>query len=391
VVDHLQVPGREQVKNLAVKVSQDGAKVSLTRVRFRTSRGGLATAQGGFRLIPGGISRPHLDVHVQYAFVDLQAFLQNLTAFDADGSRPRSAARNKRQVNNYLEKRYWLNLHVKARRLKYLYLQGSDLALDASMNQQRAALSRLHLKTLGGRLDARGEIQMTAVGQHYPLRLRAQVGNIDLQQLFRVAAQMELDLLSPRNIRGTADCQLMVITRLDETFSPSFDRTVAYARTTFRKMELIEVEPIQQALRFLRQERTSHLYFEDVHSSFIMKNNKFITPGIELNSNLTDFRLSGSYTMGGDAHLHMDVNVLSVLFGNNRRRIEKIRNDSTATNSLPFPRVNRKQHLFVSRDQDKYKVKLHNRKTRDENARALRTEYTDLLRQHGIDTVFRMQ
>jgi hypothetical protein len=165
---------------------------------------------------------------------------------------------------------------------------------------------------------------------------------------------------------------------------------VAHARTTFRNMELIEVAPIQQALRFLRRERISHLYFQDVHSSFILEKNKFLTPGFDLNSNLTDFSLSGSYTMGGGANLNMDVTVLSVLFGNNKRRIEKIRADSAAAvPDTAAAKGGRKQHLLVFREQDKFKVKLNSRKNRDENARALRSEYSNLIRQYGIDTVLR--
>jgi hypothetical protein len=97
--------------------------------------------------------------------------------------------------------------------------------------------------------------------------------------------------------------------------------------------------------------------------------------------------------MGGGANLNMDVNVLSVLFGNNKRRIEKIQNDSTALDkdTVDAPKAGRKQHLLVFREQNKYKVKLSNRKSRDENTRALRAEYSNLIRQHGIDTAFRVQ
>jgi hypothetical protein len=390
VVARVKVPGREQVRNLRVKINQRGSQVTLNHMRFSTTQGGAASARGGFRLIPGGISRPYLDVRVQYNFLNLQAFMQNLTAFKPDEAPRRPDGAGKKNMDDYLEKRYWLNLHVRARRIQYLHLQGSDLVLDANMNRQRAALSRLHLLTFGGSLDAHGEVQLNAPGNHYPLHLKAQVRNIDLPRLFRVAEEMKLDLLSSRHIRGTADCQLTVMTRLDETFAPSFDRTVAHARTTFRNMELIEVAPIQQALRFLRRERISHLYFQDVHSSFILEKNKFLTPGFDLNSNLTDFSLSGSYTMGGGANLNMDVNVLSVLFGNNKRRIEKIRADSAAAvPDTAAAKGGRKQHLLVFREQDKFKVKLNSRKNRDENARALRSEYSNLIRQYGIDTVLR--
>ncbi|MGV3505478.1 MAG: AsmA-like C-terminal region-containing protein [Adhaeribacter sp.] len=393
VVDQLQVPGREQVQNLRVQVRQRGAQVALQQMRFNTSRGGKARAQGGFRLIPGGISRPSLHVQVDYASLNLQAFLQNLAAFKS--TRPGAAARqdkNKKRMNEYLEKKYWVTLEVKARKVQYLYLQGAHLVVAANMNRQRALLSRLQLQALGGSLQARGEMQLNAPGNTYPLKIRAQAREIRLPHLFRVAEAMQLDLLSSRSIRGSADCQLELYTSLDQTFSPAFDRTVAYARTTFRNMELINVAPIQQALRFLRRQRTGHLYFQDVRADFLLDHNRFLTPGFDLNSNLTDFRLGGSYTMEGPANLHLDVNVLSILFGNNKKRIEKIKADTTALpgDSLAGKKTGRKQHLQVLREphQLKYKVKLSNRKTRDQDLQALRAEYNALIQRHRIDTVF---
>lgn len=393
VVDHLRTPGQEQVKKLVVQVRQQGERVTLNRMRFHTTKGGRARAQGGFRLIPDGISRPYLDVRVQYPSLNLQAFLQNLAAFKpaVEAATPKRAGKARKNMEQYMEKRYWLNLQVKAQRLQYLYLQGANLVLAANVNRQRARLTQLQLQALGGQLEARGEMQLNAPGDQFPLHLRVQVRDINLQHLFRVAESMQLDLLSPRSIQGTAACQLALVTRLDKTFSPSFAGTVAFARTTFRNMELIGVAPIQQALRFLRHERTSHLYFQDVHSTFILQDETFITPGFDLNSNLTDFRLSGTYTMGGPAQLHMDVNVLSVLFGNNKRRIEKILADTTAATPADrqaAPRGGRKQHLLVLREQNRYKVRLRNRKARDESARVLKAQYSQLIRQHGIDTVF---
>jgi hypothetical protein len=282
------------------------------------------------------------------------------------------------------EKDYWLNLEVRAKKLEYLYLRGSDLVMAASLNKNRVKLSKLRLQAFGGQINARGEIRLDAPGDSLPVQLRSQVNNINLQELFAFAETMKLDVLSSQNIKGTADCNVVAYTHLDETFSPSFEGTIAYAKASFQKMELIQVAPIQNALRFLRKERTGHLYFEDVNTNFLLRDSQFITPGLALNSNLTAFELSGSYTMGGSANLNMDVNVLSVLFGNNKRRIERIQSDSLEQ------RVQKKQHLQLSREQNKYKVRLSDRKEREKSGRALQQQFQGFLRQHQIDTVFTM-
>ena len=387
-VDNVNLPGQEQIKNLSVQVNQRNHKVKLTRMHFTTTGQGKATASGGFNLIATGITMPYLNVSLQYPTLNLQTFMQDIASLKGQ-SKPQSAektaAQKSRNMATIKEKDYWLNLQVRAKKVEYLYLRGSDLTMEASMNKNRVKLSKLRLQAFGGQLNARGELRLDAPGDSIPVKLRSQVNNIDLQQLFAFAETMKLDVLSSQNIRGTADCNLVVYTHLDKTFSPSFVGTIAYAKASFQKMELIEVAPIQNALRFLRKERTGHLYFEDVTTNFLLRNSQFITPSLALNSNLTAFELSGFYTMGGSASLNMDINVLSVLFGNNKRRIERIQSDSLAAR-----RVQKKQHLQLFREQNKYKVRLSDRIEREKSGQALQQEFRSFLRQHQIDTVFTM-
>lgn len=381
----VKLPGRVRFKNLTVLVNQHGQQVKLTRMRFTTSEGGLATANGGFRLTAAGIVEPLLTVNLLYPSLDLQTFMQDVASLKGltqSPALPASSAASRQKYIYFKENTYRVNLLVKAQKLRYQYLNGSDLVLAANMNPQRVKLTTLRVRAFGGTINARGNLQIDAPTNSYPVRLRAQIEDVDLQQLFTIADGMQLDVLSSRNIRGIANCNLTVSTALDSTFAPGFEGTIAYAKASFRKMELLEVAPIQYALRFLRKERTEHLYFEEVKTHFVLKDRQFITPGLRLNSNLTAFELSGTYTMQGPAHINMDINIFNVLFGNNKRRIERIQADSvTSQNKL-------KHHLLLIREQDKYKVKLRNRKEREASALALQSEFQQLLQRHQIDTVF---
>ncbi|MGV3587041.1 MAG: AsmA-like C-terminal region-containing protein [Adhaeribacter sp.] len=390
-VANVNLPGGEKIKDLSVQVNQRNHQVKLTQMHFITTGGGKASANGGFNLITAGISRPYLSVNLQYNKLNLQEFMLDLASL-SEQNQPQNAAsakaqtkRNQENLNTLREKNYWLNLQVRARQVEYLYLKGTNLLLEANLNKNRARLTRLNLQAFNGKISARGEMRLDGAGGNFPVRLRSQVNNINLQQVFAFAESMNLDVLSSQSIKGTADCNLMVYTQLDKTFSPSFAGTIAYAKASFRKMELIQVAPIQNALRFLRKERTNHLYFEDATTNFVMQDYQFITPGLKLNSNLTAFELSGSYTMGGPAQLNMDVNVLSVLFGNNKRRIERIKSDSALTQ-----RSQRKQHLQLLRDNNKYKVRLSDRKEQEQTRKALQQQFLTFLHQHQIDTVFSM-
>lgn len=385
-VRRINLPGAEDLEDLSVQLNKNKGHVMMRDMRFRTSKGGAASAYGGFYLVNSKPVRPYLDVTMQYGFLDLQAFMQNMAALktllppdEPDPDIPPTA--NEKEALR--KKVYDLGLHVKAQELKYEYLSGTNLAVDVRMNREQAQLDELYLNAFGGTIYSRGVMYLNEPTDTIPVRLKAQVQDIDLEQLFAFAEQMELDVLSSQNIKGTANCYVTVFTKLDQTFTPGFDQTVAYSRATFHDMELIDVKPIQEALGFMRKERTGHLFFEDVDADFVLYKNKFVAPGFSLNNNLSAFDLRGSYTMKGAANLSLDVNVFDILFGNNERRIEKIQEDSLSLNNNQS-----KQHLLLVREEEKYKVKLSNRKEREDISLVLRNEFLDVLRQYQIDTAF---
>ncbi|MCP2045435.1 hypothetical protein [Pontibacter sp. HSC-36F09] len=389
-VKHIDLPGEEDLQHLSVRLDKNKSHVTMQEMRFKTSKGGAATANGGFYLISSKLTRPYLDVHLQYDFLDLQAFMQNFAALktllpeDQPQELPAKKEEPEKGMSTKLrEKVYDLGLYVEAQELKYEYLTGSNLEIRARMNREQAQLDKLYLQAFGGKIFSHGMMYLNEPSDTIPVRLKAQVQDVDLEQLFAVAEQMELDMLGSQNIKGKADCNLTVFTKLDGTFAPSFDRTVAYSRASFRGMELIDIKPIQEALGFMRKERTEHLFFEDVEADFVLYRNKFVAPGFSMNNNLSSFDLRGSYTMRGDASLSVDINVFNILFGNNQRRIEQIQEDSLSLKNSPS-----KQHLLLVRDQDKYKVKLSNRKEREDIALVLQNEFLSVLEQYQIDTAF---
>ncbi|SIT83931.1 AsmA family protein [Pontibacter indicus] len=387
-VKHIDLPGAEDLQHLSVRLNKNKSHVAMKEMRFKTSKGGSASAYGGFYLISSKLTRPYLDVHLQYDFLDLQAFMQNFAALKtllpADQPQDQPGQEDENAMSTKLrEKVYDLGLYVEAQELKYEYLKGSNLAIKARMDRDQAQLDKLYLEAFGGKIFSHGMMYLNEPSDTIPVRLKAQVQDVDLEQLFAVAEQMELDMLGSQNIKGKADCNLTVYTKLDGTFTPSFDRTVAYSSAAFRGMELIDIKPIQEALGFIRKERTGHLFFEDVAADFVLYKNKFVAPGFSMNNNLSSFDLRGSYTMQGDARLSMDINIFNILFGNNQKRIEQIQQDT-----LSLKESQSKQHLMLVRDQDKYKVKLSNRQEREDISLVLRNEFLEVLEQYEIDTAF---
>jgi uncharacterized protein involved in outer membrane biogenesis len=389
-VDQIPLPGGENLKNFAVQLHKDEDQIQLDDLRFQTTLGGVAEGRGKLRLVSNKVTVPFLQVQVQYDYLDLQNFMRQLAALEvflpgSPGKNSSTGGVKKAGKAPRSGRDFDVHVQVNAKQLNYEALKGADFRLKANFTRQQATLNELVLQAFDGWFVSQGTVQLIRTPQGLPVQLRVEARDVDLTRLLTVADQLNLDIISSQNIKGTLDCSLQVHTMLDSTFSPELPKTVMYSKTNIRNMELVNVEPIQHALRFFRKERTEHLYFEEIKTHFLLYQNRFITPGLHLNNNITDFGLLGSYTMHGGATLYMDVNVLTAIFGSNKRRIQDI------TDETPDDNINSKaQHLLVFRENEKYRVKLFTRKDREAAGIAVQNEFQQLLEQQKIDTVFTM-
>jgi hypothetical protein len=380
-VEQVQFAPGEQFSGFNMEVHKNKKAVELKKIRFKTPMGGTATGNGGLTLDKGLVKAPYINMDLAFEQLDLQNLMRLIA--DLGASKQKIALANQPAVSGPTAlDDLRVTLKVAARKLQYQHLTGSNCRLSASLHQNQVQIKQFDFESFGGRFTSRG---LMGLGENegFPVQLHAQVQGMNLYRIFYVADQMGLDVLHSSNIRGNIDGGLDLRTRLNQAYLPNMLSTTAYVKAAIRNLELIEVEPIQKALHFLREKRTRHLYFRDVHTRFVLHQNRLITPGINLTNNISYFHLSGAYTMEKDADLYFDVNLLEVLFGNNDRRVRKIQDDPS-----PRKQTQVKQHLFVYREKGKYEVKLNPRKDNDEARQKLKEEFQHLLLHQKIDTSF---
>jgi hypothetical protein len=170
-------------------------------------------------------------------------------------------------------------------------------------------------------------------------------------------------------------------------FLPVRANTYGYVKADLRDLELLNVEALEQSFRFVKKERTGHLFFEPVSTEFLLNGGQVLIPSLKLNSNLTELEVSGRYNLDGRANLYVGMNPLNVLFGNNKRRIERIQSGEPMR-----PRTPRLTYVNLRRDVPgtKYQVKLFQRKEQQQQQAALRQQYHQLLLSQRLDTTMRL-
>ncbi|MGA0560499.1 AsmA-like C-terminal region-containing protein [Larkinella sp. VNQ87] len=378
-IDRIRLPSQEDLSDLSFRFQKKGEQVRVTQLLCRTTLGGKIAGLGHFQLNQDGIQEPYAALQLSYERLNLQrlvSLLAGLNSMQATYNRPTS----RKQKTGLSDYRF--DVEVKAHKLDYQTLRGNDFGLKTVIRDQTARLERLTMNAFGGRLGAHG-VMTLGDPDGFPARLNLTLQRMDLYQLFRAAEEMNIDVLKSENIRGRVDCSMMVRTELNNDFLPDIKKVTAYSKASIREMELIEVQPIQQALRFLPKSKTSHIYFEDVDARFLLHNNRILMPDLNLSSNLSYLHLNGDYTLNEKAAFLVEISLTDLLFGNNKRRIRQIQEaDSTRmTGGL-------KNHLLLHRDLGKYRMKLFGRRDFEAHKESLHSEWRAELSRQRIDTTF---
>jgi hypothetical protein len=188
-------------------------------------------------------------------------------------------------------------------------------------------------------------------------------------------------------VRGTLRCAADLHTDLNVAFLPAFDQTFGYLRTDLHNLELLDVEALEQALKFMRVQRTEHLYFEPVSSIFVLNRSQVLIPNLRLNSNLSNLAVSGTYGLDGSANLFVGVNPFQALFGDNKKRIERIQTGESVTRGkgkLNYVNLRR------AGPGQKYKVRVFQKEEQRAHELALRQQLQDLLKTQRLDTTLQL-
>ncbi|MFD2786380.1 AsmA-like C-terminal region-containing protein [Hymenobacter rubripertinctus] len=396
-IDQFVLPGTNRLTDVELYIDKNGSHFDIPALTFRTGPDGTGRISASATMSGIHLTRAQATVALRYGTLDVQKLLQLLaalntapeTASEVGGGAVSGAGRSRpggrpAGPSPFLDGTVTGQVHVVAAQMRYGVLRGQDFELRSTLEAGQARVQACSLQAFGGQLRLSGVLRTDSGAHHHPLRAQLQLRDVQLPQLFALAAPLGLDALGPDNVRGRMNAEADVQTDLDHTFLPRLNRTRAFVRTDLQDLELLNVEALMQALRLLSPRRTSHLYFEPVQSRFLLEHGRLLIPGLNLSSNLTDMQVTGEYDFNGQANLYVGLSPLQTLFGNNRKRIERIRNgEATERRSRGLIYL----HLRRQPGNRRYQVRLFQKQEQRQHQAELLEQYHRLLRQQPPDTV----
>ena len=407
-IDRVDLPEGENLREVRVQLEKYGGLVYMPYLRFLTPEGGHGEASGTARFAGLRLRQADTDLTLRYATLDVQRLLGLIASLTtaapdsvptartrarAERKAERKAERAQRPGNPSLLASGVLTavLRVEADKVNYGAMRGSTFRLVSHLRNGEARLNNCSLDALQGHLSLSGYMRSPANRAHHPTQLQVRLTDIELPALFGTMAEMGMGVLGADNVRGTLRGAADLRTDLGRTFLPSLANTAGYLKTDISGLELVNVEALVQALKMLRSERTSHLYFEPVQGEFVLAEGQVLIPELRLNSNLSNLDVSGHFGLSGATNLFVGLQPMKALFGNNDKRVERIQNNEPMTKADAKGK-DKLNYLSLRRTApgEKFQVRLFQRdEHRDAQARLL-AQYRSYLLTQRLDTTVRM-
>ena len=401
-INSLVLPDGERLRDLRLRFDKQGPILSLPYLYFMTPQGGVGSGSATVEVEGLHLVGADANLYLRYPTLDVPDLLRMLASVsppkaDSATLAARRAVRVAKRAARLppgaaprtsliVDGRFTALLRVEADKVTYGPVQGTNFQLVTHLKAGEAILDNCTVNALGGAVTLRGRLVTNAGRQHHPLQVQALLEDIQLPQLFGLTTAMRLNVLSDENIRGSLRCAAALHTDLDAKFLPNLDNTNGYLKTDIRNLELVNVEALQDALKFFKK-RTEHLYFEPVSSEFVLSRGELLIPDLRLNSNLTELQIHGRYDLDGRANLYVGMNPLHALLGSNNKRIARIQaGEATTRHDAKLTYVN------LTRDvpHAKYHVKLFQKREQYQAQADLRRQVRRLVITQRLDTTMRL-
>lgn len=405
-IDAVRLPDGQALRHLRLRLIKEDSLLDMPYLTVTVPQGGQGRASASAIVDDLHLTAAAADISLRYATLDVQQLLKLLAALNPPDSLvtparrvARQAARTRRASGRTARGRprtgsiltngvLAATLHVQADQVRYAAVRGGQFQLAAHLRDGAARLDTVALNAFGGRVRLSGVLQTNRGGDHHPLHVQTTLDNIQLSEFFTVAQAMHLRVLGGDNIRGTVRLAGDLRTDLDATFLPGFDQTQAYLQADISNLELIDVEALTESLKFIRKERSGHLYFEPVRTQLVLDRGEVLIPDLQLNSNLANMAVNGTYALDGRANLYVGANAIQALFGDNKKRIERIKSHQPLA-PRPHPGLTY-VNLRRASGEAKYHVRLFKKDEQRQQQDQLRLQARQFLVTQRLDTTLHL-
>lgn len=250
-----------------------------------------------------------------------------------------------------------LNFNCDVQSLRYKRFHASNLKGDLLVKNEMAVSRNIAFHSMGGNMTFSG-----IVDSHNKKAIDVvstfHLNGIHIDSIFYVFENFKQDFIQDKHLKGqtTADVNL------EMTLNPNlrlFQETLTGNITaSIKNGELNNFEPMKKLNRFLNDEGLSHLRFSELKNDIHIENKTVYIPQMEVRTNVTSLRLSGTHTFDQ----RIDYHVVAPLINNKNVNYQEAKNaleqDGEGQTKVFFKITGTTDNYRVSYDTDAVKKKI---------------------------------
>ena len=208
-----------------------------------------------------------------------------------------------------------LNFNCDVKRMKYKRFNPGKIKGDLLVKNQVAVSRNITMNAMGGSLMFNGIVDAKnpkAIDVVSSFKLHG----VYVDSVFYVFENFHQDFIQAKHLKGQAFADVEMEMVLNEQLKLISPTLIANISASIKNGELNNFEPLKKLNKYIDDESLNRLRFADLKNEIHIENQTIYIPQMDIRSNATDIRLSGTHTFDQ----HIDYRVVAPL--NNKKKID---------------------------------------------------------------------
>jgi AsmA-like C-terminal region len=189
------------------------------------------------------------------------------------------------------------NAAVNVGKIKYNHLVLKNFFSNIRMEaNQRIYLDTLGLEMIGGRINAKGDLNGNDPNKIY-LRSRICVEDINIEKLMLKLDYFGQDYVINKNIKGSLSGQIESYVQVHPDLTPLIDQSEAKLDLEIINGSLINFGPMHAISSYFKDKNLNMVRFDTLRNTLSFKNGALFIPDMNINSSLGFMEISGKQSM----------------------------------------------------------------------------------------------
>lgn len=205
-----------------------------------------------------------------------------------------------------IDPRLILNFTCDIEKLKFRRLKGESVKGSLSIREQIATIKNMAIKTAGGSIAAKGNINAQA-SNNIMVASATTFRHLHMDSIFYVFEEFGQDFLTSRQLKGYAYADVNWHMQFDQSLHLDYPSLRVDALTTIKGGQLNNFEPMLRLSRFVEEENLTYMRFAEMSNHIRIANETVFIPRMMVSSNISDIFVEGSHTFSNHIDYHFEV------------------------------------------------------------------------------------